>query len=38
MIAVAGQLEGALRRLSHRLPRWQRREGERDIHARSAAT
>jgi hypothetical protein len=28
MIAVAGQLEGTLRRLSHRLPQWQQREGE----------
>jgi hypothetical protein len=32
MIAVAGQLEGALRRSSHRLPRWQRRGGEAGIH------
>jgi hypothetical protein len=32
MLAVAGQLEGTLRRLSHRLPRWQRREGEAGIH------
>jgi hypothetical protein len=32
MIAVAGQLEGALCRSSHQLPRSERREGEGDIH------
>jgi hypothetical protein len=32
MITVAGQLEEALRRSSHQLPRRKRREGEGDIH------